>query len=87
MSDWRVGDLAVCTDGRWLSADLGPPTNWVGAVTKVTVRADRIGLSFAEFPDWLHDAKYFRKIRPDEHESCEPEFIELLNRSKRKVSA
>lgn len=24
----------------------------------------------------------FRKIRPDEHEDCEAEFVELLNRSK-----
>ena len=29
----------------------------------------------------------WRKIRPDEQEACEPEFVTLLKRSKRKVSA
>jgi hypothetical protein len=28
------------------------------------------------------DARQFRKIRPDEHEDCEPEFVTLLNRIK-----
>jgi hypothetical protein len=36
-------------------------------------------------PGW--NPARFRKIRPDEHEDCEPEFVELLKRSKKRVSA
>jgi hypothetical protein len=35
--------------------------------------------------DW--PAYRFRKIRPDEREACEPEFVTLLNRSKQRHDA
>jgi hypothetical protein len=44
-----------------------------------------LGLKGVQFPDCLQNADWadhFRKIRPDEHEACEPEFIQLLKRSK-----
>jgi hypothetical protein len=34
-----------------------------------------------------HVASNFRKIRPDEHEACEPEFVTLIRRAKRPVVA
>jgi hypothetical protein len=38
-------------------------------------------------PSGEYRAVHFRKIRPDEHQSCEPEFVTLLENFKRKVSA
>lgn len=98
---WEVGDLALCVgdhdnwflddggDGDFaLSTDPDPKLGeilrviWVGNCDSV------LRLSFAKYPD-RYEAVSFRKIRPDEHESCEAEFITLLKRSKapKQVSA
>jgi hypothetical protein len=95
MSDWQVGDLAVCVD------DCPCP------VTKRPVRGIHAGKSytvagFIQFKEktFLRLAGVeavsqsggffphrFRKIRPDEHEACEEEFRILLKLSKQRVSA
>lgn len=63
--------------GTPFSSDLGTPAY--------------LGLYLAELRSYgttgAFDARRFRKIRPDKHEDCEPEFVELLNRIKRKVAA
>jgi hypothetical protein len=102
-NDWQVGDLAVCVDaqsrvnptptllvegrtyrvsgiyapGRRLSSDFGSP-GYIGLMLE-GLRNDSLSGAF--------DARRFRKIRPDEHQACEEEFVTLLKRSKRKVVA
>lgn len=77
--DWKVGDLALCVDdspqgpkgvqlGQVYRVDYLFPDGKIAVVGEVC----RIGY----FP-WR-----FRKIRPDEHEDCEPEFVTLLNNCK-----
>jgi hypothetical protein len=46
------------------------------------------GLPLGDRRHWpgCHSAR-FRKIRPDEREACEPEFVTLLQRIKRKEVA
>jgi hypothetical protein len=89
MSDWQVGDMAVSIgrqnrDNWWAKG--GPPKGTILPVDAVVVTADWTALVFNQFPSphftrgWQHYC--FRKIRPDEHEACEPEFITLLKRSK-----
>lgn len=40
------------------------------------------------FADRMHGvARRFRKIRPDEHQACEPDFVTLLKRSKKQEPA
>ena len=96
MSDWQVGDLAVrvetsCSGGHWGQNSEAP----IGSVLRV------VGLRRGPFCDC--DAPLallfeggserggcclaYRKIRPDEREACEPEFVTLLQRIKRKVAA
>lgn len=94
MSDWQVGDLAVrVTKGTWHCEDYGKPKDKAPSVGEacrvIAVRAhvDANYLELAEYPEGQWHAPNFRKIRPDEQEPCETEFVELLNRSKRKVSA
>ena len=95
MTDWCVGDLAVCVNtigwidehtGDWL---IGPEPGWTGKVTGVRVDEDGdTMLLFAEWDDRRgYIARAFRKIRPDTHEACEAEFVTLLKRTKRKVEA
>lgn len=99
MSDWQVGDLAVCVDDRFNPA-YGETllargrTYTVVEVTYCTISNvlwhAGTGLVLAGVPcSGLHGfaAERFRKIRPDEREACEPEFVTLLNRIKRKVEA
>ena len=101
MSDWQVGDLAVCMDTtpRPSSPPGGFKTLAKGAVYRVRgMRITKSGgfnlLMEGHNPPapgcptgkgWRADR--FRKIRPDEHEACETEFVTLLKRSKRPVSA
>jgi hypothetical protein len=93
MTDWQVGDLAVCVD------DAERPTSIPSDLAKIkrgnVYRVARIlcgglGLQFEEAVT-RHSAGYwedrFRKIRPDEHQACEPEFVTLLKRAKRPVAA
>lgn len=96
MSDWQVGDLAVCVDASaWPASEDAPSLLRAGAIYRV----------IAYWPDaeWRHvppspglqlegvkrpklhsffSCERFRKIRPDKHEECEPEFVQLLKRSK-----
>jgi hypothetical protein len=100
--DWQVGDLAVCVDARpGLYGPSSLVEGRCYTVAEVLVRANPIpsgigpsacGLLFIEIrpadpTDIAFAAARFRKIRPDEHENCEPEFVELLKRSKKRVSA
>lgn len=98
MSDeWEVGDLALCLlTGPWFNWAYGDGTDTMrgpqaGEVNRVCGSfIDEYGdlqLELAEYPGDDFLASVFRKIRPDEHEDCEPEFVELLNRIKRKVAA
>ena len=102
MSDWQVGDLAVCVDARpnprcghrpsplvegkvYRVAGIDPyPERHAlyGMDTGLFLRGMRSAANSGGFA-----ASRFRKIRPDEHEACEPEFVQLLKRSKRKVNA
>lgn len=96
MSDWQVGDLAIhapCAGCGKCSG--GDAVSVPGVLTVVVVRPfidEPPGLDFSEAPassfgQWLYCACQFRKIRPDEHQSCEPEFVTLLKRSRKRVSA
>ena len=92
MSDWQVGDLALCVDDSPCTC-CGEKT-WavngaIYSVIDIEVVDDELFLRLAELPavesanhedkSWL-DAPSFRKIRPDDHEACEQEFVTLLNR-------
>jgi len=93
MSDWQVGDLAVCVSvSHPMFSDISRRLT-VGTVYTVAMVGRPLlvlngerGLGFAEVSPTRRNRGYpetmFRKIRPDEHESCEPEFITLLKRSK-----
>jgi len=96
MSEWQVGDLAVCVDAgpiRIGNRFNARPDLIEGHVYRV------IALDCAH-PEWqnepclelegvffLASVQRFRKIRPDEQEACEPEFVTLLRKSKQRVSA
>ncbi len=93
--DWQIGDLALCISIPVPDKDgVFPWKVQVGCVyTVIDVVIDCLGmtLNFAEdtyySPLAGFDANCFRKIRPDEHQPCEEEFVTLLNRAKRPVSA
>lgn len=91
---WEVGDLALCVDAspaRDLCGNGGQESIYVanleeGRIYEVTQVApchcgNHMGLG-------NHAAKAggsidrFRKIKPDAHEDCEPEFVTLLKRTK-----
>lgn len=94
MSDWAVGDLAVCVDASpyQMPSRAGEPwpmakgsiwrVNWVGLSNR-----GKIALRFEDEPP-LDSGKIgwrphrFRKILPDEHEACEEEFVTLLKRKR-----
>lgn len=94
MSDWQVGDLAVCVDAR-VNPRVGSCPLQVGRVYRVArvvgsgpcalYGRHSLGLILAGVP-WSEPEGAaelrFRKIRPDEHKACEPEFVTLLKRSK-----
>jgi hypothetical protein len=94
--DWKIGDLALCVAvSHPMFSDISRRLNVGTAYTVVMIgrplralNGER-GLGFAEVSPTRKERGYpesmFRKIRPDEHEKCEPEFVELLKRSKRKV--
>lgn len=93
MSDWAVGDLAACINkGGWIDGSTGKPAQgmpygWVGQVIRVWDQVGSTMLVFETGNPHGYSARQFRKIRPDEHGACEPEFVTLLKRTKRKVSA
>lgn len=95
MANWQVGDLAVCVDVSARGQPLPPRLLVVGrayrvcAVTAAESWCDGdydAGLVLEGLRSPAYDGSYrasrFRKIRPDEHEACEPEFVTLLKRVK-----
>lgn len=107
MSDWQVGDLALCVDDGPCGCGYccGSPSGLVEgkaytvlAVCPVDPVDDplRTWLSLVvdspPLPTWEHpeegfSARRFRKIRPDEHEACENEFVILLKLSKQRAAS
>jgi hypothetical protein len=98
--DWKVGDLALCVDANpdpvwveraglnYMKLEVGRTYCVIGLVDFDTAFPGLVidgPASPRSCGSWQRDR--FRKIRPDEHEDCEPEFVELLNRIKRKVEA
>lgn len=91
---WQAGDLALCVDDRpnpyWGAVPLKNGGVYrVRAVTGVYYNR----LAAADCPALLLEgvesdvprgfgANRFRKIKPDEHEACEPEFVTLLKRNR-----
>lgn len=98
MSDWQVGDLAVCVDAS-PDFDGEPVPLEQGTAYRVSGVAfaprpsrkwgARVGLNLlgVEPWPWGYASERFRKVVADEHEACETEFVTLLKRLKRKVSA
>lgn len=92
---WEVGDLAVKVGGSWPGMWTVPEVSAKrGTIRKVDGVVCRDGWTALVFND--HPSPHFtrgwhangwRKITPDAHEDCEPEFVTLLNRIKRPVSA
>jgi hypothetical protein len=96
MSDWQAGDLALCVDDTPPRNPLNRPAFKLKAGQTYCVSAIVHGILVDGEPPhrispivgpvgWREER--FRKIRPDEHQSCEPEFVTLLENFKRKVSA
>jgi hypothetical protein len=97
---WGVGDLALCVDARphpfWGESGLhvGATYRVVGVVYNPAPSAlygrEDYGLFLAGVVSGTEEgfaSQRFRKILPDAHEACEEEFVTLLKRTKRKVSA
>jgi hypothetical protein len=96
MSDWQVGDLALCIHLSDIHPFWRARTRFrEGEVYRVDGLVNgRFGELYLVIgaPDIFAATGYpnagrFRKIRPDEHEACEPEFVTLLKRTKRTVAA
>ncbi len=87
-----VGGHIACPTSNGHYGGKNPP---LGAISKVIaispamvgmggVPARQCGCLSLHFPDGsLGHVGRFRKIRPDEHEACEPEFVTLIKRAKR----
>lgn len=102
MSDWAIGDLAVCVDavGRITgkSVLVEGRTYTVSGIYLPSCPTSSDYGSPSDIGLWLEelrspatsgafDARRFRKVTPDKQESCEEEFVTLLRRSKPKVRA
>jgi hypothetical protein len=88
--DWEVGDLAVCVDAEFYDfcgrPAVGPSLGSKHVVADVGFAPEGfVWIDLLGFGGTGMDARQFRKIRPDEHEDCEPEFVELLKRSRVKA--
>jgi hypothetical protein len=98
--DFQVGDLAVCVNnGPWHA--IQTPELYGQLVLDRIYRVTAVGeLSFgpgvdvegiprqrtsSEIPNFA--AARFRKVRPDQHEACEDDFMKLVKRSKKIVTA
>lgn len=84
--DWQIGDLAVCLKkGAWFNVTLGTPSldrdPAYGEICRVehVCRDPHERLMLSGFYGRYLSSR-FRKIRPDAHEDCEPEFVTLLKR-------
>ncbi len=94
---WKVGDLALCVDARPhpLFGDGGLTVGAVLTVVAIGVEMPNVvvgrgrSLWFSELSTGNpgYNEHRFRKIKPDAHEDCEPEFVTLLQRIKRPVTA
>jgi hypothetical protein len=93
---WQVGDKAVCVDASASSLLLKGEIYTVAGIfphAGLDLRGVRgaFGLLFLEITPTPGCAAFsesrFRKIVSDKHEPCEAEFVTLLNRAKRPVSA
>lgn len=91
-----VGDKVVCIEsGRQTRKGVIYTVSWVKAPGDededgYVNRSPRPILRFRELsfqPGKWCDSDRFRKILPDKHDACESEFVDLLKRSKRKVSS
>jgi hypothetical protein len=91
--DWKVGDLALCIEDapcpHWGPSPYRRGQSYTVAAVVVSpsgVDKGQVGLSLEGIaipgPMNAANAARFRKIRPDKHEDCEPEFVTLLKRSK-----
>lgn len=101
MSDWQIGDLALCVDdgiihcggGNMHTGQCAPKRGAVLRVTGIIAVTYALngklmdcGCPAIEFAGGLGATpKRLRKILPDKHEPCEAEFVTLLKR--RKVKA
>lgn len=95
MTDWAVGDLAVCVDDTPIAAyglcrcRSGAAYRVAGITPAGRAPCHRCGACCGLFLVGLESISRhgfagcrFRKIRPDEHEACEQEFVTLLKRRK-----
>lgn len=93
MSDWQVGDLALCLyGGRWVTWGSGgegpsPQRGAIYKVDRISLVGGLVGLWIEGFTHDCFEASEFRKIKPDTHEPCEEEFRILLQLSKKRVKA
>jgi hypothetical protein len=87
MSDWQVGDLAVCVDDQPRHGDTQDlefanlKAGRVYRVVKVTWGGHGLhvdGAPVKRESGWWSDR--FRKVTPDKREACEDEFVTLLKR-------
>jgi hypothetical protein len=93
MSDWQVGDLAVCVDAKPhpdndAARNVSLSQLSEGKTYRVTGLAKVDGIFLAgvtaayEREGYGWRSSRFRKIAPDKHEACEDEFVTLLKREK-----
>ena len=96
VSDWQVGDLAVCVHAGRLPHIKGADVTdrireggvyrvegaWVDTYDYVPVLLLEGVRSVDDLARGALAAERFRKIRPDEHKACEPEFVTLLKRNR-----
>jgi hypothetical protein len=92
MSDWQVGDLALCVNNDTIRYSIGGgprPDLVIGKAYRVRgIEIDHLfdGELCLLIAGAVRSASHarFRKIRPDAHERCEQEFTTLLKRITRK---
>ena len=92
MSDWQVGDLAVCVElddihpvwRKQCALKVGESYRVAALHTSPWNGSVLLDLGWPNHAfQYFHPAAWrFRKIRPDEHEACEPKFVTLLKRTK-----
>jgi len=87
MSDWQIGDLALCVSNgpnpiHWQSGSGGPVKGGVYQVADIDIDSDGTWLNFPEFPDDGFLSLGFRKIKPHTPDREDVETIRLLNTAK-----
>lgn len=91
---WEVGDLALCVNDSLIRCSGGINHRGVYSVAGKVMRVDEMFVDTCGCCTVLTGgdgkggvAQRFRKILPDQHEACEAEFVTLLKRSKKRVTA